>query len=42
MPPEDYESFLLGNIIFIPENKMDRRNECRRLLDSLTVEIEST
>ena len=42
MPPEDYESFLLGNIIFIPENKMDRRNECRRLLDSLTVEIELT
>lgn len=40
MPPEDYESFLLGNIIFIPENKMDLRNECRRLLDSLAVEIE--
>lgn len=42
MPPEDYESFILGNIIFIPEYGTDLRNECRRLLDSLAVEIEST
>jgi biotin carboxylase len=40
MPPEDYDSFLLGNIIFIPENGMDLKDECRRLLDSLAVEIE--
>jgi biotin carboxylase len=42
MPPEDYDSFVLGNIIFTPENAMDPMNECRRLLDSLTVEIESS
>jgi biotin carboxylase len=42
MPPEDYDSFLLGNIIFIPENGMDLMSECRRILDSLTVEIESS
>lgn len=41
MPPEDYDSFLLGNIIFTPENGMDLMNECGRLLDGLAVEIES-
>ena len=41
MPPEDYDSFVLGNIIFTPENKTDPSVECRRLLDMLTVEIES-
>jgi len=42
MPPEDYDSFLLGNIIFTPENGMDLMSECRRILDSFTVEIESS
>lgn len=41
MPPEDYDSFLLGNIIFTPENGMDLMSECSRLLDGLAVEIES-
>jgi biotin carboxylase len=41
MPPEDYESFVLGNIIFTPEDSMDPKSECRRLLDMITVEIES-
>jgi biotin carboxylase len=41
MPPEDYDSFLLGNIIFTPQNGMDLMSECSRLLDILTVEIES-
>ena len=41
MPPEDYDSFLLGNIIFTPVNGMDLMTECSRLLDSLAVEIES-
>ncbi len=41
MPPEDYDSFVLGNIIFTPENRIDPKSECRRLLDMLTVEIES-
>jgi biotin carboxylase len=40
MPPEDYDSFLLGNIIFTPENGMDLMIECSRLLDGLAVEIE--
>ncbi len=41
MPPEDYDSFVLGNIIFTPENTMNLMHECRRLLDMLSVEIES-
>jgi biotin carboxylase len=41
MPPEDYDSFVLGNIIFTPEDSMDPKSECRRLLDMITVEIES-
>jgi biotin carboxylase len=41
MPPEDYDSFVLGNIIFTPENAMNPMDECRRLLDMLSVEIES-
>jgi biotin carboxylase len=42
MPPDDYDSFVLGNIIFTPENATDPAKECRRLLDNLTVEIESS
>ena len=41
MPPEDYDSFVLGNIIFTPEDTTDPAGECHRLLDMLTVEIES-
>jgi biotin carboxylase len=41
MPPEDYDSFVLGNIIFTPANTTDPSDECRRILDMLTVEIES-
>ncbi|MGA8181683.1 MAG: ATP-grasp domain-containing protein [Desulfobacterales bacterium] len=41
MPPEDYDSFVLGNIIFTPENTMNLMHECRRLLDMISVEIES-
>jgi biotin carboxylase len=42
MPPEDYDTFVLGNIIFTPENTTDPAGECRQLLDMLTVEIESS
>lgn len=42
MPPEDYDSFVLGHIIFTCENGMDLMNECLRILDILTVEIESS
>ncbi len=41
MPPEDYDSFVLGNIIFTPENETDPMGECRRILDMIGVEIES-
>ncbi len=41
MPPEDYDSFVLGNIIFTPKNTTDPSGDCRRLLDMLTVEITS-
>jgi biotin carboxylase len=41
MPPEDYESFLLGNIIFAPDEKGDVSDECRHILTRLTVEMES-
>jgi biotin carboxylase len=41
MPPEDYDSFVLGNIIFTPENSGDLMSECSRLLDIFTVEIEA-
>jgi biotin carboxylase len=42
VPPEDYDSFVLGNIIFTPQNTTDPLGECRRLLDMVTVEIESS
>ncbi len=40
LPPEDYDSFLLGNIIFAPNDKSTVRKECRSLLERLTVEME--
>ncbi len=42
MPPEDYESFLLGHIIFNLSGKTDIENECNLLLDNVLVEIEAT
>jgi hypothetical protein len=41
MPPEDYDSFVLGHIIFTPENTMDLVGECRNLLNMVSVEIDS-
>ncbi len=41
MPPEDYESFLLGHIIFDLSGKTDMDDECNLLMDSVLVEIEA-
>ncbi|MEW6078371.1 MAG: ATP-grasp domain-containing protein [Thermodesulfobacteriota bacterium] len=40
IPPDDYESFLLGSIIFAPESRQTAPEECRDLLNRLNVEIE--
>jgi hypothetical protein len=40
MPPEDYESFLLGHIIFTLQGKTDIENECNLLMNNILVEIE--
>jgi predicted ATP-grasp superfamily ATP-dependent carboligase len=42
MPPEEYESFLLGHVIFNLSGKTDIENECNLLMDKVLVEIEAT
>ena len=41
LPPDDYETFLLGNIIFAPDSRETAVDECRRILSALTVEMEA-
>ena len=40
LPPDDYETFLLGNIIFAPRSRKTAVDECRHILSALTVEME--
>ncbi|HOP47744.1 MAG TPA: ATP-grasp domain-containing protein [Desulfobacteraceae bacterium] len=39
MPPEDYDSWLLGHVIFKPYYEPDFETQCNQLSDSLRVEI---
>jgi biotin carboxylase len=41
LPPDDYETFLLGNIIFAPGSRENAVDECRLILSALTVEMEA-
>jgi biotin carboxylase len=40
MPPDDYDSWLLGHIIFEPDGDSEVESQCLALLDKLIVEIE--
>jgi biotin carboxylase len=40
MPPADYDSWLLGHIIFLPFKDIDLETQCNELLDQIAVEIE--
>jgi biotin carboxylase len=40
MPPEDYDSWLLGHVIFEPDQSVEVQLQCQALLDRLIVEIE--
>lgn len=40
MPPDDYDSWLLGHVIFEPDAAVDPQPQCRDLLQKLFVEIE--
>jgi uncharacterized membrane protein len=40
MPPDDYDSWLLGHIIFEPDGASEVESQCLALLDKLIVEIE--
>ena len=40
MPPEDYDSWLLGHIIFEPYEGVDPGSQCMEILDQIVVEIE--
>ena len=40
MPPEDYDSWLLGHIIVEPDGQGELEAQCRTLIDKLVVEIE--
>ncbi len=40
MPPDDYESWLLGHIIFAPDADREAESQCLDLLAKLIVEIE--
>jgi biotin carboxylase len=40
LPPEDYESRLLGHVIFAPSNSDSLEHECLELISKLYVEIE--
>ncbi len=42
LPPDDYDSFLLGNIIFVPANPSIVENECRDILKRIEVEMTSS
>ncbi|UCD77839.1 MAG: ATP-grasp domain-containing protein [Desulfobacterales bacterium] len=40
MPPEDYDAWLLGHIIFEPHGNSDPETQCRELIEKLVVEVE--
>jgi glutathione synthase/RimK-type ligase-like ATP-grasp enzyme len=40
MPPDDYESWLLGHIIMEPDGHIELEAQCQTLVDKLVVEIE--
>jgi biotin carboxylase len=40
MPPEDYDAWLLGHVIFEPDGHSEPQAQCRELLDKLIVEVE--
>lgn len=40
MPPADYDSWLLGHIIFEPHKNPDPATQCTELLKQITVEVE--
>ena len=40
MPPKDYESWVLGHIIFKPREGADPESQCMEILDQVVVEIE--
>jgi hypothetical protein len=39
MPPKDYDSWILGHVIFCPDGHRAVQAECRELLEKLFVEI---
>jgi hypothetical protein len=39
LPPADYESWLLGHIIFAPDASADVEVQCNNLLDTISVEV---
>jgi hypothetical protein len=41
LPPDDYESRLLGNVIFKPARPQSIETECSELESKLIVEIET-
>ena len=41
LPPADYTSFLLGNIIFTPDRPETVMDECLQMIDRLTVEMDA-
>ena len=40
LPPEDYDSWYLGHLIFVPEAGRDVEEQCLELRQLLTLEIE--
>ena len=40
MPPEDYDSWILGHIIFEPYEGVDRESQCMEIFDQVAVEFE--
>ena len=40
MPPEDYDSWLLGHLIFEPDSGMNAAAQCHSLLEKLVIELE--
>lgn len=39
LPPADYDSWLLGHVVFAPDDKTDVADQCRALLDRIPVEV---
>jgi hypothetical protein len=38
-PPEDYDAWLLGHVIFVPDEGNDIGAQCRELCDKLTITV---